>query len=63
MVILPLKKGNAESIYSALTDWLKKKNVQCCKLVGMGFDGAATFAGTKFGVQARLKKSAPHAHD
>ena len=27
----------------------------------MGFDGAATFAGNKSGVQARLKKNAPHA--
>ena len=26
----------------------------------MGFDGAATFAGKKSGVQARLKKHAPH---
>ena len=25
--ILPQKKGNAESIYSALIDWLKKKNL------------------------------------
>ena len=35
MEILPLKKADAESI---LIDWLKKKNVQCHKLVGMGFD-------------------------
>ena len=37
--ILPLKNGTAESIYSTLIDWLKKKNVQYSKLVGMGFDG------------------------
>ena len=61
MEILPLKKADAESIYSVLIDWIKKKNVQCHKLVGMGFDGAATFAGSKSGVQARLKKNAPHA--
>ena len=29
--------------------------------VGMGFDGAATFSGKMTGVQARLKKYAPHA--
>ena len=45
MEILPLKKTNAQSIYSVLLDWLKKKDLQCSKLVGMGFDGAATFAG------------------
>ena len=56
MEILPLKKADAESIYSVLIDWLNKKNVQCHKLVGIKFDGAATFAGKKSGVQARLKR-------
>ena len=60
MEILPLKKTNAQSIYSMLLDWLKKKDLQYSKLIGMGFDGAATFAGKKSGVQARLKKHAPH---
>ena len=60
MEILPLKKTNAQSIYSVLVDWLKKKDMQCSKLTGMGFDGAAIFAGKKSGVQARLKKHAPH---
>ena len=60
MEIVPLKKTNAQSIYSVLLDWLKKKDFQCSKLIGMGFDGAATFAGKKSGVQARLKKHAPH---
>ena len=60
MEILPQKKTNAQSIYSVLLDWLKKKDLQCSKLIGMGFDGAATFAGKKSGVQARLKKHAPH---
>ena len=60
MEILPLKKTNAQSIYSVLLDWLKKKDLQCSKLIGMGFDGAATFAGKKSGVQACLKKHVPH---
>ena len=30
-------------------------------IIGLGFDGAATFSGKKTGVQARLKKHAPHA--
>ena len=60
MKILLLKKTNAQSIYSALLDWLKRKDLQCSKLIGMGFEGAATFVGKKSGVQARLKKHAPH---
>ena len=60
MEIFPLKKMNAQSIYSVLLDWLKKKDLQCSKLIGMGFDGAATFSGKKSDVQACLKKHAPH---
>ena len=33
MEILPLKKTNVQSIYSVLLDWLKKKDLQCSKLV------------------------------
>ena len=54
MEILPLKKMNAQSIYSVLLDWLKKKDLQCSKLIGMGFDGVAKFAGKKSRVQACL---------
>ena len=56
--ILPLKKADAETIYTALVACLEGKNLQ---IVGMGFDGAATFSGKKTGVQARMKKHAPHA--
>ena len=42
--IIPLKRADAESIYSTLIDWLKLKGIQVRKLVGMGFEGAATFA-------------------
>ena len=58
--IIPLKKADAESIYSTLIDWLKQEDIQLTKLVGMGFDEAATFAGKRTGVQARLKKNSPH---
>ena len=61
MEILPLKRCNAESIYSILIEWLKKKTIRCQKMVGMGFDGASTFAGKHSAVQARLKKHASHA--
>ena len=43
--------------------WLnvKSKNIQLSNLIGMGFDGAATFSEKKSGVQARMKKHSPHA--
>ena len=58
--ILPLKKTDAQSIYSMLLDWLKKKNLKYNKIVGMGFNGATTFAGKKSGMQAHLKKHTSH---
>ena len=59
--ILPLKKANAESIYSALVEYCREKNILLGRLIGMGFDGAATFSGDKTGVQRRLKELSPHA--
>ena len=43
--IIPLKKADAASIYTTLTDWFKQKGIQPSNLVGMGFDGAAIFSG------------------
>ena len=40
---------------------MKDKNKQISKLVGIGFDGAATFSGKHNGVQSLLKKNSPHA--
>ena len=48
--ILPLKKANADCIYSALVEYCREKNIQLGRRVGMGFDGAATFSGDKTGV-------------
>ena len=59
--ILPWKKANAESIYSALVESCREKNLQLGRLIGMGFDGAATFSGDKTGVQIRLKELSPQA--
>ena len=56
-----MKSTDAESIYSALVECLKSKNIQLSNLIGMGFDGAATFFGNKSGIQARMKKHSPHA--
>ena len=59
--ILPLKKANAESIYSALVEYCREKNIQLGRLIGMRFDGPATFSGNKTGVQRRFKELSPHA--
>ena len=59
--ILPLKKANAESIYSALVEYCREKNIQLGRLIGMRFDGTATFSGDKTGVQRRLEELSPHA--
>ena len=56
-----MKRTDAESIYSALVECLKSKNIQLSNLIGMRFDGAVTFSGKKSGVQARMKKHSPHA--
>ena len=45
--ILPLKKANAESIYCALVEYCREKNIQLGRLIGMGFDEAATFFGDR----------------
>ena len=59
--ILPLKKANAESIYSTLAEDCREKNIRLGRLIGMGFDGAATFSGGKTGVQRRLEELSPNA--
>ena len=59
--IIHLPKGDAVTLYSAVIDCLKQKNLQVKKIVGMGFDGANTVSGNRNGVQARVKKLAPHA--
>ena len=58
--IIPLKKADAQTIYATLVDYLKVKGVQISKLIGMGFDGAATFSGKHKGVQTLLKSNSPH---
>ena len=56
-----MKRTDAEIIYSELVECLKSKNIQLSNLIGMGFDGAATFFGKKSDVQARMNKDSPHA--
>jgi len=45
--LVPLRKPDASTIYETLTDYRKKKGLVIGNMIGMGFDGAATFlAGT-----------------
>ena len=54
-------RANAESIHSALVEYCREKNIQLGRLIGMRFDGAATFSGDKTRVQRRLNELSPHA--
>ena len=56
------------SIYSALVEYCREKNIQLGRLKGMGFDGAATFSGGEtlqtFHDRAtgmKVKELSPHA--
>ena len=59
--IIPLTKADAKTIYTTLVDVLRVKDISLSKLVGMGFDGAATFSGKRNGVQSLLKMNV-HCH-
>ena len=59
--IVPMKRADAESIHSALVECLREKSMPLNKIIGMGFDGAATFSGSRTGVQTRLREQSPHA--
>ena len=47
--IIRLSKEDAETIYSVIVDCLKQKNLQVKKIVGMDFDGANAFSGSRNG--------------
>ena len=53
----PRPSPNAEGIYSALVEYCREKLE---RLIGMGFDGAASFSGDKTVFQRRLKELSPH---
>ena len=61
MTILHVKSTDADTITKAITSYLQKKNLNCRKLVGQGYDGAATFYGCRSGVQRRIRTHAAHA--
>ena len=51
MTILHVKSTDADTITKAITLYLQEKNLNCRKLLGQGYDGAATFSSCRSGVQ------------
>ena len=60
MTVLHVKSMDAEEITDTLTSFIREKNLDYRKLVGQGYDGAATFSGNRTGVQTRMKVHAAH---
>ena len=52
---------DAEAITVTLTSFTSEKNLEYRKLVGQGYDGAATFSGNRTGVLTGMKVHAAHA--
>ena len=51
---IPGLPPNDEGIYSVFVAYCREMNIQLERLIGMGFDAAATFSGDKTGIQGRL---------
>ena len=58
---MSLSACDAASIFAALKAFLADSDSDAGKLRGQGYDGAATFSGTKNGVQMRIRTLAPQA--
>jgi len=61
LTILHVTATDAKSITDVLTSFMSQKNLDYRKLVGQGYDGAATFSGIHSGVQKRIRAHAAHA--
>ena len=59
--LVSLSAPDAASIFAALKAFLADIDIDAGKLRGQGYDGAATFSGTKNGVQMRIRTLAPRA--
>ena len=59
--ILHVKEVDAASITKSLTSFIGQKNLDYRRLVGQGYDGAATFSGCTSGVQRWLRTHSAHA--
>ena len=61
LTVLQVKSTDAKPITGTLTLFISEKNLDYRKLVGQGYDGAATSSGNRTGVQTRMKVHATHA--
>ncbi|XP_018406788.1 PREDICTED: 52 kDa repressor of the inhibitor of the protein kinase-like, partial [Cyphomyrmex costatus] len=52
---VPLEKLNAEHIALEILSFCKRNDINMSKLVGLGFDGCSTMAGTEGGVQRLIR--------
>ena len=52
--------GDAETVFTKLTDVLREKGIDCVKVVGLGSDGASVMTGPITGVGKRLSAISPH---
>ena len=59
--ILHVTSTNAKAITAALTSFIETKGLEYHKLIGQGYDGAATFSGAHNGVHKRMQVHACHA--
>ena len=59
--LVSLSACDAASIFAAQKAFLADSDIDAGKLRGQGYDGAATFSGTKNGVQMRIRTLAPRA--
>ena len=61
LTVLHVKSTDAENITDALTSFISGNNLDYKKVIGQGYDGAATFSGSRTGVQRRMRVHAAHA--
>ena len=52
---------DADTMTEALQSFLQQKQLDLRKVIGQGYDGAATFAGKISGVHKRIQTSSAHA--
>ena len=61
ITVLHVRPTDAGTIAEALQSFLQQKQLDPRKLIGQGYDGAATFAGKISGVHKRIQTSSAHA--
>lgn len=61
LTVLHITSANAATISHEIRSFLESTKLNYIKLVGQAYDGAATFAGHRNGVQKRIRMKAAHA--